>query len=110
MAGAGLVVYVLAWIFLPRSGENDSIAQRLRADRRESNAVAAVSVTLTVILSLSPRASAGVKEVIWCCLISTLGVGVALRHASIAERVRLADLSDHLPFLSAKRGWPALFG
>ena len=110
VAGAGLVVYVLAWIFLPRSGEMDSIAQRLRVHRRESKTVAAVSVTLTVILSLSPKASAGVKEVIWCCLISALGVGVALRHASTAERVRLADLSDHLPFLSAKRGWPALFG
>ncbi len=108
--GLGLVAYVIAWLVLPRVDEPESIGQRLKAHRTEADLVALGVIALSVILDFAPSAGAGVKVLVWSGLVSALGVTEAIRHASAGERTRLNELSSHLPFLSATRGWRALVG
>lgn len=72
--GVGPLIYVAIWLFLVRSGEEQSIAQRLTARRRDSHTVllafAAVVALLLLLHSLTLRNS-GLFA--WSLLLSAVG-------------------------------------
>jgi phage shock protein PspC (stress-responsive transcriptional regulator) len=92
--GAGLVLYVIAWLLIPREGSNESTVERLirAVGMRSRNLVLAVVVIAATYFAgwiLLPRISDGLAigvdpALIWALVVLVLGVLVLRRETSPA--------------------------
>ncbi len=111
VAGLGVLAYITLWLFLPRSGEDQSIAQRLASKRREKQFLLLVPVVALVLLfglDLSLRIG-GVFT--WTVVLSLLGAFGVWRGSSPDERVHLQEFVSAAPIIGAAsaRGWKSVF-
>lgn len=100
--GVGLVLYALAWLCVPRSGEEGPIAQRLvRRERGLARVVVALVVMAIVVVFLQPFSTPVIGWYTWPVLLS-LAAFVGVWHgASSDERRHLSELARSAPIVTA---------
>ena len=101
LGGIGILAYVGMWVFVPAADEDDSIASRVVADRRELQIVLALSVALFAVLLVTR--SLGVTDVgvpTLTLLVGAVGALVVWRGASTAETTRLRERLNTAPGVS----------
>lgn len=109
--GTGLLVYAAAWLFIPRWGEDRSIAQRLTRSRRDSNIVlVGLLLALLVLWSLGNFARHGTGAVSWPLLLSAVAVVAVWFGSSREEKSHMESVLSAAPVLGASsaRGWRAV--
>jgi signal transduction histidine kinase len=120
--GLGLLLYFASWLFMMRSGEDQSIGQRISHQRRETQIVLlAVIVAMGLLLSVHSFALAnssfqhggpfqGNSSFVWTVLFSTVAIVAIWRGASPDERVHLQGLLNAAPVVgtASSRGWKAV--
>ncbi len=98
--GLGLLVYMVLWLTLPRSGEDESMAQRLLGRRRELYRVIIALLAVVAILFLLHAIglpSVGVYS--WPILLTLAGLAAVWRGASTDERHHLHELVKSAPLV-----------
>ncbi|MGH9020744.1 MAG: PspC domain-containing protein [Acidimicrobiales bacterium] len=104
--GAGLLLYVALWLFVPRFSETQSIGHRLadRNHRRELQ-VALFSTVIVIVLLLATDSLAlqGTSGVVWTVVLSALGLVAVWSGASSDERIHLESLTESAPILGGAR-------
>ncbi len=107
LGGIGILAYVAIWVFVPVTGEEESIATRVVADRRELQIVLALSSALFAVLLVTR--SLGVTDLgvpTLTLLVGAVGALVVWRGASTAETSRLRVRLNAAPGVAAGRsGW-----
>jgi len=101
LGGIGILVYVAMWVFVPVADEDESIASRVVADRRELQIVLALTTALFAVLFVTR--SLGVTDVgvpTLTLLVGAVGVIVVWRGASPAETTRLRERLNTAPGVS----------
>ena len=101
LGGIGILAYVGMWVFVPVVDEDESIASRVVADRRELQIVLALTTALFAVLFVSR--SLGVTDLgvpTLTLLVGALGVIVVWRGASTAETARLRERLNTAPGVS----------
>jgi signal transduction histidine kinase len=109
--GVGLVIYMAAWLFVPRWGEDRSVAQRLVGARRESHIILlTLLVALVALLALGNFARRGTGAVSWPLLLGIVAVVAVWFGSSRDEKRHLEGIMNATPILgsSSARGWRAL--
>ena len=97
-SGAGLVLYVMAWLLLPQRDAAQSLAQRAAFDRRSAGQ--AMSVGLIVLGVLLGLRSAGLwfdDSVVWPMSLAAAGLAVIWRQAGDDDRAPFLRLTGRLP-------------
>jgi len=108
--GFGFLAYLAMWILLIRSGEDSSIAQRLRERRRDlwSRLLlwSAIAVVVVGVLSGGRIGTSGFV-VFWLFLIGAVAIW---RGSSIDEQVRIRAFASAAPVVGvvSVRGWKAV--
>jgi signal transduction histidine kinase len=98
VAGGGVAAYVAAWMFLPRQGEDQSVAARELHQPRELRIVLAVATAaLAVVLGLEALGLPVVGNLAWPLLLGAAGLLVVWRGASADERAHLGGVLAALP-------------
>jgi len=107
LGGLGILAYMAMWVFVPVRGEDESIASRVVADRRELQIVLALSSALFAVLLVTR--SLGVSDLgvpTLTLLVGAVGALVVWRGASPAETSRLRERLNAAPGVSGTRtGW-----
>ncbi len=101
LGGIGILAYAGMWVFVPVADEDESIASRVVADRRELQIVLALSVALFAVLLVTR--SLGVTDVgvpTLTLLVGAVGAIVVWRGASAAETTRLRERLNTAPGVS----------
>jgi len=100
VSGFGLLLYMLLWFTLPRSGEDRVIAQRILGRRRELHrtllGLIVVVVTVVILYRL------GISDLgiyTWPVLLSAAGIVGIWRGSSPDERRHLEDLVKSAPLM-----------
>ena len=101
LGGIGVLAYMGMWVFVPVADEDESIASRVVADRRELQIVLALSTALFAVLLVTR--SLGVSDVgvpTLTLLIGAVGALAVWRGASTAETTRLRERLNTAPGVS----------
>ena len=109
--GAGFLVYMAAWLFVPRWGEDRGVARRLVGARRESHIILLTFLlALFALLALGGFARHGTGAVAWPLLLGVVGVVAIWFGSSRDEKSHLEGIVNATPILgsSSARGWRAL--
>jgi signal transduction histidine kinase len=111
VAGIGVLAYITLWLLLPRSGEDQSIAQRLASHRRDKQLLLLVPVVALVLLVGLDQSLRFGGLFTWTVLLSLVGAIGVWRGSSPDERVHLEEFVSAAPFLGAAsaRGWRSVF-
>jgi signal transduction histidine kinase len=95
-SGTGILIYTLAWLFVPLEGESTTIFSRAVGDRRGIRVIAAIIPLLVVIQIVSAGLHLGLVGSLSWPLFLAVGAAVLIRrNASQDERVWIND--DLLP-------------
>jgi len=79
-SGAGLIAYVLAWVFVP-AGEGDAVATRFRARRGNLEIVAGVALLVLSAALLLRAVGWWVSDaVVWPAVVAAIGGALIWRH------------------------------
>lgn len=108
--GAGLLVYLTAWLFVPRWSEDDTIAQRLMTSRRESHiTLVSLLVALFVLAILGHSAPHAMRVFLWSSFLSVVAAIAIWYGSSRDERSHLEALVSAAPIVgtASARGWRA---
>jgi signal transduction histidine kinase len=96
--GAGVALYVLAWLLMTRQGESTSIAGRALADRRTvALGLAMATVFGCVLLAFGALGLGFVAGLIWPVSFGVAGLVVVWRAATEDERVFLLQVVEESP-------------
>ena len=109
--GVGLLIYVLAWLLVPRWGEDRSIAQRLVGARRETHLILfSLLPVLLVLLALGRFARRGGGVAVWPVLLAGVAMVAIWFGSSREEKGHLHEVLNAAPILgsSSAHGWRAL--
>jgi signal transduction histidine kinase len=99
LAGSGVLIYMAAWILIPREDE-PSIAQKEIADRRElRNILGVATVVLALLLGLQALGLHDLGTIAWPLMLGAVGLFVVWRGGSTEERNYLQDLLERAPLL-----------
>jgi signal transduction histidine kinase len=102
-SGTGILVYALAWLFVPLEGETTSIFSRAVADRRGIRIIAAIIPILVVVQIVSRGLHLGyVSSFSWPLFLAAGAAVLIRRNASQDERVWIND--DLVPMLRTGTG------
>jgi signal transduction histidine kinase len=97
-SGAGILVYVLAWLLVPLEGEDSTIFSRAVKDRRGIQLVLAIIPVLVVVQILSAGLHLGYLGTFsWPVFLAAGAVILIRRNASQSERVWIND--DLMPMV-----------
>ncbi len=108
--GVGILLYVTAWVFVPRWGEEQSIAQRLTRSRTHANhVVGGFLAALILLLFLGDFARHGTGTLLWPTLLGGAALVAVGTGASREEKEHLNDVVSAAPIVGAAsaRGWRA---
>jgi signal transduction histidine kinase len=111
IVGLGILAYVAAWFLMARSGEDESIAQRLTKNRRESQTLILVGALIVAgLLALNAFRFHGVTGFEWTLLFSMVGLVAIWRGISSDERSKLEGVINATPILGSAtaKGWKAV--
>ncbi len=98
--GLGLLLYIALWLTLARSGEDESIAQRLLGHRRELYRVIIGLLAIVAILFLLRAIGLpSVGAYTWPFLLTLIGVAAVWHGASTDERHHLHELVKSTPLV-----------
>ena len=87
MGGVGIALYVLAWLFLPMEGEEDSVASRAAEDHRGiALALSLVPVLILLLISASVLGASWLTAIAWPLCIAAGGLVLVWRNVSAEER------------------------
>jgi signal transduction histidine kinase len=107
LGGIGIIAYVALWVLVPVAGEDESIAARVLADRRELQIIVALATAAFVVLLVTR--SLGLSDVgvpTLTLLVGVIGALVVWRGASDAETARLRERLNAAPGTEGvRRGW-----
>jgi signal transduction histidine kinase len=96
--GAGVALYVLAWLVMARQGESTSIGGRALADRRTlAFGLAMATVFGCVLLALGALGLGFVAGLIWPVSFGVAGLVVVWRAATEDEKVFLLQVVEEAP-------------
>lgn len=99
LAGSGVLIYMAAWILVPRAGE-PSIAQTEISDRKELRNILGVAATaFCILLALQALGLHDLGTVAWPLLLGAVGLFVVWRGSSTEERNYLQELLERAPVL-----------
>jgi signal transduction histidine kinase len=100
LSGLGLLLYMLLWLSLPRSGEDRVIAQRILGRRRELHrTLLGLIIVVVFIIVLYGVGIANLGIYTWPVLLSAAGIFGVWRGASPDERRHLEDLVKSAPLM-----------
>jgi signal transduction histidine kinase len=98
--GAGLALYVLAWLVFPRQGATTSIGRRVLADRRTVGLALALGSGLVVIFLVLAAVGLGFAgNLLWPASMAAGGLVLVWRGADEDERAFLNELVGQAPLL-----------
>jgi signal transduction histidine kinase len=109
--GFGLLLYVVVWLFLTRSGEDASIGSRLASKRRRARSLLlSLVVILAVLALLNALNLRGTGGFAWSLALSAIGLFAIWHGSSPEEKAHLEGLINAAPVMGAasSRGWKAL--
>jgi signal transduction histidine kinase len=102
--GAGLLLYVALWLFLPRAGEQLSIGERLSERRRALlAAVWATVIVVTLLIATHSLALQGTGGFVWTVMLSAVGLIFVWRGASSNERAHVEAILDAAPVVGGAK-------
>ncbi len=103
--GVGVVAYVLGWLFIPREGEHEPIAQRALRDRLTIG-LAATVVPLVIAVELigSAVGASWLTSFAWTLLVGAAGIVLVWRNASASERAALERTTRPVADLASGTG------
>jgi signal transduction histidine kinase len=102
--GAGLLLYVATWLFLPRAGEQRSIGERLSEKRRALLvAVWSTVIVVTLLIATHSLALQGTGGFVWTVMLSAIGLIFVWRGASSTERVHIEAILDAAPVVGGAK-------
>jgi signal transduction histidine kinase len=94
VSGIGVAVYVLAWLLVPMTGEDSTIAGQVMADRRGIALAAGVASLLTGVLVIASVLGAGRFGIAaWPLVVAVAGLTLIWRNAPADERDLLRRLA-----------------
>jgi signal transduction histidine kinase len=97
-AGAGLLVYMAAWLVITRQGEERSIARRITTDPGEMRlATVVATLVIAVIIGADAFGLPGVENLVWPLALSAAGLVFVWRGSSDGERSELRHLLGQVP-------------
>ncbi len=100
LGGSGFVLYVAAWLLMPRAGEACSIARRALADRQAVVVAVAFAVALVaLLLALAALGLGFAAGLVWPVSLGLAGLVVVWRVADGDEKAFLRELVDQAPLL-----------
>ncbi len=97
--GAGAVIYVAAWLLLPREGEDESLAQSVagRPERQDWGEAAAIgAIVLGVVLLVRSTGLWFSDEIVWPVVLASFGLAVIWRQADDDDRPSLTGLAGRV--------------
>jgi signal transduction histidine kinase len=101
--GFGAAVYVLAWLFIPATGEDGNIASRAIADKRGIALAAGAASLLTIVLMIASVLHVGwLGSLSWPPVVALAGLVLIWRNASRDEQRLLRDVAE--PILGVRPG------
>jgi signal transduction histidine kinase len=93
----GVAAYVVAWLLVPVSGENSTMASKALADRRGIALAAGLGSLLVVLLVIASALGASwLGRVAWPLVISVVGITLIWRNAPADEREMMRRLAEPL--------------
>ncbi|HTZ08279.1 MAG TPA: PspC domain-containing protein [Acidimicrobiales bacterium] len=96
--GAGLTLYVAAWLVVPRQGTEEAVLRRALARRGTVRLMAGLLVAvLAVLVFLAAVHLAFATPFTWPVALSAVGLVLVWRGADDEERAYLRDLLDQAP-------------
>jgi signal transduction histidine kinase len=96
--GSGLLLYVIAWLVLPREDADESIAQRAMRDRGQLAQAGALALVVAAVLLVLKAAGLWFGGALtWPLALAVAGVAVIWRQADEVDRAPLARIASHLP-------------
>jgi signal transduction histidine kinase len=102
--GSGALLYLVAWIVLPRPGERSILRNEL-ADRAEGrNALAVATAALGGLLGLQALGLHRLGTVAWPLMLGVVGLFVVWRGAGAEERTDLRQLIERAPVFGIDAG------
>lgn len=100
--GAGLTLYVLAWLVFPREGATTSIGRRVLGDRRTVGLALAFGSALVVVLLVLAALGLGFAgNLLWPVSMAVCGLVLVWRGADEEERAFLHELVGQAPLLGS---------
>ena len=109
VAGLGLVLYLLLWLFVARSGEDHSIAENIATQGKMKWVMPlfALIVTIVVLSTILSRGTWVLSGFIPSLMVSSVGCVIIGFGSSDEEKALLRSLASATPGLSATtvRGW-----
>jgi len=111
LVGLGVLAYVAAWLLMVRSGEDESIGQRLTKNRRESQTLLLTGVLIVAgLLTLNAFRFHGTTGFEWTLLFSVVGLVAIWRGVSSDERSKLEGVINATPIVGSAtaKGWKAV--
>jgi signal transduction histidine kinase/phage shock protein PspC (stress-responsive transcriptional regulator) len=102
--GMGALIYVVAWLVLPKQDTSRSMVQRLRLDREDTLRIVSVGMIVLGGLLLL-RSTTGVwfsDAIVWPVLLSSMGLALIWRQADAEERASLTGLASHFDLRSRR--------
>jgi signal transduction histidine kinase len=98
--GTGFALYVLGWLFIPRTGEQTSIARRALADRRSvSLALAMATILAVALIVVSAIGLNFASGLIWPLSLGMAGLVFVWRGAEEDEKAFLQELIGQTPLV-----------
>lgn len=107
----GFLVYLAMWLFLARSGEESSIAQRLERKRHRHSTVLLMLAGITaIIIGLLSIGRFSTNGFVFTTLVILVGAAMIWHGSSEEEQSRLRALINAAPVVGAAsaRGWKAV--
>jgi signal transduction histidine kinase len=111
--GFGIVIYVLSWMLVARSGEEQSIGARIGTRAHLSWAIPAFNVVIVIVVigAFVSNSRWPLTSFVSSIIVSLVGVGVVWLGASSEEREHLRLVGSATPGFGTAtiRGWRGVF-
>ena len=102
--GSGVVLYVIAWLVLPKQDTSRSMAASFKLDREDTLQIVSVGMIVLGGLLLL-RSTTGVwfsDAIVWPVLLSAIGLALIWRQADADERRSLSGLASRFDLRSRR--------
>jgi signal transduction histidine kinase/phage shock protein PspC (stress-responsive transcriptional regulator) len=96
-SGFGAAAYVVAWLLLPATGQDTTIASKAIGDRRGITLAAGLASLLIVVLLIVSALGVGwVGSLAWPSVVTVAGLVLIVRNATPGERATIAQVRDSI--------------
>jgi hypothetical protein len=104
-SGVGAAAYVLVWLFIPREGDSQNIAQKALNDRRGIALAVTLVPALVIVLLIATLFSQGwIDSFAWAIFIGGAGLILIWRNAPPDERANLEKVLEPVIRIAVPEG------